>query len=233
MKVGSMKYEVGRKKYEVGSRKFFTVSYFLLLTSYFLVFFTGCAAKVTRPLPEISAPKAVYEEGSLWPQEESKLLLFKDTKAGKVGDIITVIIAESSKASKEAGTKTSRANDNTLGMKIGGVPTEYQLKGGNKFEGTGTTTRAGNLTATVTAVVIEVLPNGNLKIDGVKDIRVNDETQYITVSGIVRAEDISRNNTVFSSDIADAKIVYQGDGSLDDEQRPGWLGKIFKWILPF
>ena len=77
------------------------------------------------------------------------------------------------------------------------------------------------------------MPNGNLKIDGVKDIRVNDETQYMTISGIVRPEDISRNNSVFSTDIADAKILYEGEGSLDDEQRPGWLGKAFKWIWPF
>ncbi|MBI3814359.1 MAG: flagellar basal body L-ring protein FlgH, partial [Nitrospinae bacterium] len=164
----------------------------------------------------------------------SKLLLFKDTKASKVGDIVTVIIAESSQASKAAETKTSRGSDNTLGFKAGtGVPTDFQFKGGNKFEGAGTTTRAGNLNASLTAVVVDVLPNGNLKIDGVKDIKVNDETQHITVSGIVRPEDISRNNTVSSVDIADAKIVYQGEGSLDDEQRPGWLGKTFKWIWPF
>ncbi|MBI3584560.1 MAG: flagellar basal body L-ring protein FlgH [Nitrospinae bacterium] len=205
-----------------------------LLSSVFCLLSIGCAAKVTRPLPEINAPKVSYEEGSLWPKEESKLLLFKDTKANKVGDIVTVVIAESSQASKASETKTSRASDNTLGFKAGtGIPTDFQVKGGNKFEGIGTTTRAGNLNATVTAVVVEVLPNGNLKIDGVKDIKVNDETQYMTVSGIVRPEDISRNNSVISTDIADAKILYKGEGSLDDEQRPGWLGKAFKWIWPF
>ncbi len=208
--------------------------FFSLFTVHCSLFFTGCAERVTRPLPEISAPKVSYEEGSLWPKEESKLLLFRDTKASKVGDIVTVLIAESSKASKASETKTSRASDNTLGFKAGtGIPTDFQVKGGNKFEGIGTTTRAGNLNATVTAVVVEVLPNGNLKIDGVKDIRVNDETQYMTVSGIVRPEDISRNNSVISTDIADAKILYKGEGSLDDEQRPGWLGKAFKWIWPF
>lgn len=219
------------RQYAVSSMQIF---YCLLLTAYSLLSFTGCAERVTRPLPEISAPKVSYEEGSLWPREESKLLLFKDTKANKVGDIVTVVIAESSQASKASETKTSRASDNTLGFKAGtGIPTDFQLKGGNKFEGVGTTTRAGNLNATVTAVVVEVLSNGNLKIDGVKDIRVNDETQYMTVSGIVRPEDISRNNSVISSDIADAKILYKGEGSLDDEQRPGWLGKAFKWIWPF
>lgn len=228
--VRSQKLEFSRQ-YAVSSRQIF---YFLLLTSYSLLVFTGCAERVTRPLPEISAPKVSYEEGSLWPKEESRLLLFKDTKANKVGDIVTVLIAESSQASKASETKTSRASDNTLGFKAGtGIPTDFQVKGGNKFEGIGTTSRAGKLTATVTAMVVEVLPNGNLKIDGVKDIRVNDETQYMTVSGIVRPEDISRNNSVFSTDIADAKILYKGEGSLDDEQRPGWLGKAFKWIWPF
>ncbi|MBI3815814.1 MAG: flagellar basal body L-ring protein FlgH [Nitrospinae bacterium] len=176
-----------------------------LLSSVFCLLFIGCAAKVTRPLPEISTPKAVYEEGSLWPKEESKLLLFKDTKANKVGDIVTVIIAESSQASKASQTKTSSASDNTLGFKAGtGIPTDFQFKGGNQFEGVGSTTRAGNLNASLTAVVVDVLSNGNLKIDGVKDIKVNDETQHRTVSGIVRPEDISRNNTVSSVDIADA-----------------------------
>jgi flagellar L-ring protein precursor FlgH len=207
--------------------------FFLLVACHWSLIFTGCAERATRPLPEIPAPKVSYEEGSLWPKEESKLLLFKDTKASRVGDIVTVIIAESSQASKASQTKTSRASDNTFGFKAGSVPTDFQLKGGNKFEGTGTTSRAGNLNATVTAVVIEVLANGNLKIDGVKDIKVNDETQYITVSGIVRSEDIGRNNSILSTDIADAKILYKGEGSLDDEQRPGWLGKAFKWIWPF
>ena len=211
-----------------------SILYSLLIAHCSLLIFWGCAERVTRPLPEISAPKVSYEEGSLWPKEESKLLLFKDTKANKVGDIVTVLIAESSQASKASETKTSRASDNTLGFKAGtGIPTDFQVRGGNKFEGIGTTSRAGKLTATVTAVVVEVLPNGNLKIDGVKDIRVNDETQYMTISGIVRPEDISRNNSVFSTDIADAKILYEGEGSLDDEQRPGWLGKAFKWIWPF
>ena|SRR3989338_1271374 len=205
-----------------------------LFTIHYSLFFTGCAAeRVTRPLPDISAPKISYEEGSLWPKEESKLLLFKDTKASKVGDIVTVLIAESSMASKASETKTSRASDNTLGFKAGSVPTDFQVKCGNKFEGIGRTTRAGNLNATLTAVVVEVFPNGNLKIDGVKDIKVNDESQYITVSGIVRPEDIGRNNSIVSTDIADAKIVYEGEGSLDDEQRPGWLGKVFKWVWPF
>src|SRR3990172_11628385 len=124
-----------------------------LFTIHYSLFFTGCAAeRVTRPLPDISAPKISYEEGSLWPKEESKLLLFKDTKASKVGDIVTVLIAESSQASKASETKTSRASDNTLGFKAGtGIPTDFQVKGGNKFEGIGTTSRAGKLTATVTA----------------------------------------------------------------------------------
>ena len=210
-----------------------SILYSLLIAHCSLLIFWGCAERVTRLLPEISAPKVSYEEGSLWPKEESKLLLFKDTKASKVGDIVTVLIAESSMASKASETKTSRASDNTLGFKAGSVPTDFQVKGGNKFEGIGRTTRAGNLNATLTAVVVEVFPNGNLKIDGVKDIKVNDESQYITVSGIVRPEDIGRNNSIVSTDIADAKIVYEGEGSLDDEQRPGWLGKVFKWVWPF
>jgi flagellar L-ring protein precursor FlgH len=237
---GSQKLEVRGQKTEDRSnhKKLFSFStLFSVLCFLFYVFYIlsiGCAGKVTRPLPEISPPKILYEEGSLWPKEESRLLLFKDTKASRVGDIVTVIIAESSQASKAAETKTSRASDNTFGFKSGtGVPSDFQLKGGNKFEGTGTTTRAGNLNATVTAIVVEVLSNGNLRIDGVKDIKINDETQYITVSGIVRPEDISRNNTVLSGDIADAKILYNGEGNLDDEQRPGWLGKTFKWIWPF
>ena len=227
-----MKSVVRSQKLVARSQKRWQISCLLYLASCLLI--VGCAERVTRPLPEISTPKVSYEEGSLWPKEESKLLLFKDTKASRVGDIVTVVIAESSQASKASETKTSRASDNTLGFKAGtGIPTDFQVKGGNKFEGIGTTTRAGNLNATVTAVVVEVLQNGNLKIDGVKDIKVNDETQYMTVSGIVRPEDISRNNSVFSSDIADAKILYKGEGSLDDEQRPGWLGKAFKWIWPF
>src|SRR3972149_1867307 len=122
----------------------------LLIThcSLLIAHFLGLCRKGDKAFSEISAAKVSYEEGSLWPKEESKLLLFKDTKANKVGDIVTVLIAESSQASKASETKTSRASDNTLGFKAGSVPTDFQVKGGNKFEGIGTTSRAGKLTAT-------------------------------------------------------------------------------------
>ena len=101
------------------------------------------------------------------------------------------------------------------------------------FEGDGTTERSGEFKATLTARVTAVLPNGNMRILGTREIKINNETQYIYMSGLVRPEDISSANRVLSTQVADAKLDYSGFGVVDARQRPGWLANALNRIWPF
>jgi flagellar L-ring protein precursor FlgH len=101
------------------------------------------------------------------------------------------------------------------------------------FDGKGSSDRDGHVKAYITAVVQKVLFNGNLYISGKREIRVNNETQYITLSGVVRPKDITSSNEVSSTYVADARITYSGVGPVADKQRPGWLGRILDHVWPF
>jgi flagellar L-ring protein precursor FlgH len=103
----------------------------------------------------------------------------------------------------------------------------------SKFDGSGSTTRKENLNATISAKVVEILPNGNFQIEGRRNVKVNDEDQVIFVEGTVRPRDINTDNTINSSYIADARITYGGKGIISDRQSPGWLMNIIDKVWPF
>jgi flagellar L-ring protein precursor FlgH len=102
-----------------------------------------------------------------------------------------------------------------------------------QFDGKGTSDRKGHVKAYIASVVEKVLANGNLYINGKREIKVNNEMQYIHFSGIVRPEDISPENEVSSTYVASAKITYAGIGPVADKQRPGWAGRILDYVWPF
>ena len=176
-------------------------------------------------------------DGSLWSGERYVPSLFEDQKAHDVGDVVTVRIVETSHGEKIATTKTEK--DSSLSSSIGslfGISTDklsVETETASKYDGSGSTSRSSQLTAVVTAKVKEVLPNGNLVIDGKREVLVNKERQYILLSGIVRPADIGPNNTVLSSAIADAQISYTGTGVINDKQRPGWFIRLFDLLWPF
>ena len=103
----------------------------------------------------------------------------------------------------------------------------------NQFSGSGKTTRSEDLAATLTTQVVEVYPNGNLKIRGGKSVTVNNENQIIYLTGIVRPYDVTADNTVDSGNILNAQIAYTGKGAISDKQKPGWLMRIFDTNWPF
>ena len=189
----------------------------------------------------------VNADGSLWRDNCSFSALFVNTKARKVGDIVTVRIVESSRATNEASTKTGRKSsisgsmDNFFNLEKrypGGHPFFNPfagVKGGieSDFDGSGSTQRSGNLIASMTVRITEILPGGNLKIKGTREVKINYDVQLITLSGIVRPRDISPDNEILSTYISDAKIEYSGTGIIDNRQRPGWLAGIFNIIWPF
>src|SRR3989304_5775006 len=179
-------------------------------------------------------------DGSLWSEDRPQSFLFSDFKAGRVGDVVTVRIVESSKGNKNASTKTEK--DSSLSTSISaffGMPSDKLSQASvgaetsEKHDGAGSTSRSSELTAVITARVIDVMPNGNLVIDGRREVVVNNETQLLYVTGIVRPEDIGPNNTVLSSYIADAKITYTGTGVVSDKKRVGWFVRLLDKVWPF
>lgn len=222
------------------------------------VLFSGCtlSKRQVRQDLNLANPPAYsqYEpriekpfEGSLWPGEGKGTLLFSNLKARTIGDSLTIIIDEASQASKQATTKTGRNSSlnagisNFLGLEAGRVATNNRFNPdkllstnfASDFEGSGATSSSGKLVATMTALIKEVLPNGNFLIEGRRIVKVNNEDQYIVLTGIVRPRDISPDNTVRSTFIAEASIEYGGSGLIAEKQNQGWLGRLIDSIWPF
>jgi flagellar L-ring protein precursor FlgH len=203
------------------------------------------AALQNPPVSTYPTP-AIKTEGSLY-SEDTRPDFFADMKAQRVGDIITVNIVETSRASKQANTALNRngsvnASFNTLlGLEEPDPPvkTGFNIMRGidstmsTQFTGTGTTSRNENITAKVSARIVQVLPNSNLVVRGSQEILVNNEKQYITVQGVVRPADIATDNTVLSTYLADARIEYTGKGDITNKQREGWLTRAVNAIWPF
>ncbi len=220
-----------------------------------VVFGLGGCAWPNRPLSEVEElpdassvviePPAPATPGSLWTQQRGSM--FYDTKARSVGDIVTVAIFEAASASKEAKTSTGRSSKMSADLsKVFGLerniatinkaidPTALVSAGfDNDFEGSGKTSRKEDLVATLTSQVVEVYPNGNLRISGAKTVTVNNEKQIVKLTGIVRPADISAQNVVDSQNILDARIAYTGKGVISDKQKQGWLVRILDFVWPF
>ena len=156
----------------------------------------------------------------------------------KPGDIITISISESSNATSKAKTSTTKETSMDVSASPN-IPVFKKVmknvigkqKTNNEFEGEGTTTRSGSLTGTVTAIVLEVLDNGNLLIEGSRSIVVNKENQIMRVRGIARPKDINSNNTIDSKMLADAKIKYEGKGSVNSATRRGLMTRFFDAVF--
>ena len=199
--------------------------------------------KSTRFDELIPKTQMTYASGSLWQASSSGLA--EDMKARQRGDLITVLISEQASASKQASTGTQRDSTisagipNILGLEKTPIKSWADLSNllnasySSKFAGTGSTSRAETLQATISAKVVDVLANGNLQIEGRSSVKVNEEDQIIVLTGTVRTRDISTDNTVSSALIADAKIAYTGKGIISDRQHPGWLMNFFDKFWPF
>ncbi len=202
---------------------------------------------IPEPLEEIQTQEFTERtDGSLWPGEQYSI--YADHKARTLGDIVTITISEKASATKQASTSTDRTSSINAG-----IPHLFGLENSkwiaehpkldlsnlveanfaNKFEGSGTTVRKEDLVASLTAQVVNVYPNGNLKIRGGKEVQVNNEIQVIYVTGIIRPVDIMANNTVDSKHVLNAKISYTGKGAISDKQKPGWLMRALDNVWPF
>ena len=215
----------------------------------------GCSPYAPRPeavrpetkLQPVAVIEPVHTPGSLWSGENSRNMLFSDNKARYVNDIVTIVIDESSSGQNRASTNTSRNSQTNAGISaMLGLDTSILEKnpnmgasiavGGssaNTLKGSGDTSRGAQLKARLTARVVRVLGNGNLLIEGRRQVTLNNEDQYLVVTGVIRPEDITAENAVLSSNMADARILYTGSGVLSDKQHPGWMTRVLDWGWPF
>jgi flagellar L-ring protein precursor FlgH len=232
------------------------------VTAIFVVIvMTGCGAKQSAPmyselpykgykseLEEYDAVKNAKPSPSTWSQKGGTL--YKDYKAREIGDLVTVRIVESSSAKNSNNTSTSKSSDYNANItSVLGLPTDFGMTDflssgnafsptvaattNNSFTGNGAKTRSDSVSATIAARVVDVLPSGNLVIEGQREIIVDQEKQTLSVRGVVRPKDIDAANTVQSTNIADAQIRYSGDGVISDANRKGWLASFIDWIWPF
>jgi len=193
-------------------------------------------AEIPRPAP------ITHDNNSLWqPGSQS---FFHDPRAMHVGDVITVNVSVADTAKMQNTTSRSRTNsDNANLTNLFGLekvlppaidPTSVVKMGSdNSNVGAGSIQRAESINMTLAALVAQVLPNGNLVIDGHQQVRVNNELRDMRLSGIVRREDITQDNTVNLSQIAEARVIYGGQGTMSDVQQPRYGSQLFDIIMPW
>jgi flagellar L-ring protein precursor FlgH len=189
------------------------------------------------PAYRASLATAPVTDGAIY-QAGRSLTLFEDPRAHHVGDVVMIRLQEAFNASKTASTQTQKDGSATLSapMFAGKIPLngDTTLDAKRAFKGQGTTSQQNALTGSITAVIVEVLPNGNLVISGERALQLNQGEEFVRVKGVVRAVDVQADNSVTSDRIADARISYSGRGVLDDTNRQGWLARFFNSPLtPF
>jgi flagellar L-ring protein precursor FlgH len=213
---------------------------------------SGCGPKNVHPnaagsleayVAEANAQAAASQpnEGSLWSAQGIYANLFRDFKARQVNDVVTILVSESTQANSAADANSNRDTSAQLGFsnlfgaenKVKELSNAVNGKGSTSFKGAGSTTRESSLNTTVTARVKGVLPNGYLLIEGVRELRLNNENQTIYITGIVRPADISARNVVLSGAIAQMEVRLQGRGTVSQPIKPGWLFRVLSGILPF
>jgi flagellar L-ring protein precursor FlgH len=196
---------------------------------------------VSMPMPTAIAD--TYQANSLY--RTSARGFFKDQRAHRIGDILTILVEIADKA--QLANQTSRSRDSTNTAGVGGVmgsiftsvvpnvapATALDTNSGISDKGVGAVNRSETIKTQVAAVVTQVLPNGNLVIEGRQEVRVNFEVRDLIVQGVVRPEDINNDNTIPSAKIAEARIAYGGRGQITDVQQPRYGQQVLDAILPF
>jgi flagellar L-ring protein FlgH len=208
----------------------------MLLLTVSLLGLAGCAGmRVNTSTPDVDdMPDSAFEVskgqagGVMVPN--SAWSLTSDNRAFRSGDLLTVVLQESTQASKQSGTSIGKnSNVNAKAGKIMGntIPTDTELGFKRDFSGSGSSSQQNALKGSVSVIVQKVLPNGLLQVRGEKRLTLNQGEEIVRLSGYVRVADIDTNNRVSSQQIANARIQYSGRGSLADANQPGWLTRFF------
>jgi flagellar L-ring protein precursor FlgH len=202
---------------------------------------TACGMLPTKPhkpepvVARVLPPPTPRTDGAIY-QAGQQMELFADLKARRVGDVLTIVLNESTNAAKTAVTKTAKTTSvvnsaPTLfgqSLTIKGKPLlSNTLNGADSFDGEGSSAQSNSLAGSLTVTVMDVQANGNLVVQGDKTLQLNQGDEYVRISGVVRPADIATNNTVTSDKLADAHISYSGKGVVDSSNRVGWLARFF------
>ena len=231
------------------------MSRYISLVATLILLLGGCASQYKeQPMPALTPP--VYEEddpalnpGSLFDSNRSEFL-YDDNRATRVGDIVLVKVVEESNTKLKSETTADKENTHNTGVTampttglIGAIPlagqlgakvgTSIQASQSSEFSGNGETKQESSFEATVATRIVRRLPGNLLQVEGARRIRVNAETQFLVVRGLIRQRDIASDNSVPSEKLAEAQIEIYGQGVLADKQRPGWLSRILDNIYPF
>ena len=215
----------------------------LLLTLSFILLASGCASTRIEVQPDplyapvdMTAPRFVPKNNGSIFQTGRSVRLFEDTKAFRIGDLLSVTLSESTNASKSAATTTGKDDSVTLGAGtiLGVTPTfkgnsflNNEISNEREFTGTGDSAQSNSLQGQITVMVTDILPNGNLTVRGEKIIGLNQGSEFLRISGIVRPQDVSSQNVVISSKLANARIYYGGGGAIAEANTKGWLSRFF------
>ncbi len=196
-----------------------------------------------KPLPVPAMPEAMNAHaanGSIW-QPGTNVTLFEDTRAHRVGDLITVLIQENANATKSTNTTINKSDSVSAGLTsfFGVAPTlgaynpSIGATSAQKFGGNGATAQSNTFTTILQATVVQVMSNGNLEISGQKEVMLNGGHEFVRVVGVVRSADVSPQNTVSSTQIANARVEYSGNGSVYEAAKVPWLTSFFLSLWPF
>jgi len=191
-------------------------------------------ARPPQPPVGTRSPDAIYNAGY------TGRPLFEDQRPRNVGDILTIVISENVNATKSSAANTNRAGNGSFAVPttpgiFGGLfnNTNLSATGANKFTAAGGASAANTFSGTLTVTVTEVMSNGNLMVSGEKQMLINQGNEFVRFSGVVNPTTISGSNTVFSTQVADAKIEYSAKGYIDEAQNMGWLQRFFLNVAPF
>lgn len=192
-----------------------------------------------RPV-QVAEPPMRVADGSIYQRRRGVRPLFEDTRPRMPGDILTIVLDEEVSASKDSSSEANRqGRSRTLGGDIITLARINELEaagftidGDMDFEGSGASEANNRFTGTITVTVVDVMPNGNLRVHGEKQIAINQGVEYIRFAGVIDPLRITSQNTVPSTAVADARIEYVGDGYINEAQHMGWLQRFFLNISP-
>ena len=196
---------------------------------------------IVRPDPQyapVNLKSVAFQpepNGSIY-QAGRSVRLFEDSKAFRIGDVLSVTLSESTNASKSAATNTAKEDELDIGAGtiLGITPTSggsaflnNSLSGDRGFSGSGDSAQSNSLSGEIAVMVTDILPNGLLEVRGEKIIGLNQGSEFIRIAGLVRPQDVSSNNVVTSRKIANSRIYYGGGGVIAESNTKGWLSRLF------
>ena len=217
----------------------------LLVAAVALAMLAGCAYLpnkqpiVQQPMTAVPpVPPTNLSPGAIYNPGYAGRPLFEDQRPRNTGDILTIVISENINATKSSGANTKRGSATSFAGTANFLPGVFNRAnlsstGANQFDATGGANASNTFTGVITVTVTNVLPNGNLVVSGEKQMLINQGNEYVRFSGVVNPNTVAGDNSVLSTDVADAKIEYSAKGVIDEAETMGWLQRFFLNIAPW